>query len=344
MRETVADDTRPGKEAVVVDAVRQALAAPDAVVERTRLLAGGAMHQWWAADVPASEHPELVVRLSPPARDDAEKARTEYAVLTVMRRRGVRVARPLYVGENAAGQTFMVSERVAGDTNPRRLLTAPELEAGRKQLLEDLAHDLALIHTVRADDVGARLRGPAPGEDPLAWEIGRQEAEYGRVKLNPHPLIVWALRWLRRNAAALTPTGQPPHVVHGDFRIGNILYTEAGLGAILDWEGVGTGEAEYDLAWFCTKVWRFNRRDLEAGGIATRDAWVQAYERHSGRTIDRERLRLYEVLGNVRWAIITMMQAKQHLDGWMDSHEHAAIGRRTADTELEVLRLTGAVE
>jgi aminoglycoside phosphotransferase (APT) family kinase protein len=339
----MADDARDS-EAVVAGSVRQALGMPDAPVERARLLAGGAMHQWWAADVPGAPVPELVLRLSPAARDDAEKARTEHAVLAVMRERGVRVARPLSVGENAAGQTFMLSERVQGDTNPRRLLTDPELEAGRVRLLDDLAHDLARIHTVSAADVAARLRGPAPGEDALAWEIGRQEAEYERVKLNPHPLLEWSFRWMRRQAAALAPSARPPHVVHGDFRIGNILYTDTGLGAILDWEGVGTGEAEYDLAWFCTKAWRFNRRDLEAGGIATRDAWVQAYERHSGRTIDRERLRLYEVLGNVRWAIITMMQAKQHLDGWMDSHEHAAIGRRTADTELEVLRLTGALE
>jgi aminoglycoside phosphotransferase (APT) family kinase protein len=103
------------------------------------------------------------------------------------------------------------------------------------------------------------------------------------------------------------------------------------------------GEAEEDLSWYCTRVWRFNRRDREAGGIASREEWVRAYEEASGRTVDRERMRLWEVLQNVRWSVICMMQAKQHLDGVMNSQEHAAIGRRTADTELEVLRLTGAL-
>jgi hypothetical protein len=49
----------------------------------------------------------------------------------------------------------------------------------------------------------------------------------------------------------------------------------------------------------------------------------------------------WEVLQNIRWCQITMMQARAHLDSHTVSHELAAIGRRTAETELEVLRLAG---
>jgi hypothetical protein len=38
------------------------------------------------------------------------------------------------------------------------------------------------------------------------------------------------------------------------------------------------------------------------------------------------------------------MQARAHLDGDTNNHELAAIGRRTGETELEILRLTGVVE
>jgi aminoglycoside phosphotransferase (APT) family kinase protein len=260
-----------------------------------------------------------------------------------MHARGVRVPHPLYVGENSIDQTFMVSERIAGDTNPRQLLTNEAYAGVRKQLLADLAHDLVIIHTVKPEDVpGAHLRAPSV-DDPLLSEIEYQAAEYERVKVNPHPLVEWALRWARREAARLPARAGTTHVVHGDFRIGNIMYNDRGLAAILDWEGVHVGEAEEDLAWFCTKVWRFNRPDLEAGGIASREEWFQAYEAAGGRTLDRERLRIWEVFMNIRWAVICMMQSKQHLDGWMDSHEHAAIGRRAADTELEILRLLGEV-
>jgi hypothetical protein len=61
-------------------------------------------------------------------------------------------------------------------------------------------------------------------------------------------------------------------------------------------------------------------------------------------TIERERLAAWEVLQNIRWAQITMMQARAHLDGHVNNHELAAIGRRTAETELEILRLAGVAE
>src|SRR5690242_4212078 len=110
--------------AVITAAVRQALGDPEAPVSDAKLLAGGAMHDSWAARTPAL--PELVVRVSPPGRDDAEKTRVEFGVLKVMHERGLTVPKPLYVGENDIGQTFMVMERVPGDSNPRQLLSAPQ--------------------------------------------------------------------------------------------------------------------------------------------------------------------------------------------------------------------------
>jgi aminoglycoside phosphotransferase (APT) family kinase protein len=337
-------DERTDPASTVTSALRQALGDPALDVRGARPLAGGAMHEWWSAATSASDAPDVVIRLAPAARDDAAKARMEFEILSKMRARGVRVARPIYVGENPNDQTFMVSERVEGDTNPRQLLMSDDYGAARHQLVQDLAADLAIVHTVMPSEIDAPLRSPEAGEDALVSEVARQLAEYDRVKINPHPLVEWSLRWIARRVAKLPKRHDPPHVVHGDLRIGNILYNRTGLAAILDWEGVHAGEAEEDLSWFCTKVWRFNRRDLAAGGITDRETWVQAYERAGGRPVDRERLRLWEILQNVRWAVICMMQAKQHLDGWMDSHEHAAIGRRAADTELEVLRLAGVAE
>src|SRR5207253_10894633 len=94
----------------------------------------------------------------------------------------------------------------------------------------------------------------------------------------------------------------------------------------------------------CTRVWRFGKNDREAGGIASREEWVRAYEIASGLAISRERVATWEVLENIRWAEITMMQARAHLDGHTQSHELAAICRRAAETELEILRLAGVRE
>ena len=100
--------------------------------------------------------------------------------------------------------------------------------------------------------------------------------------LNPHPAIEWAFRWLDRQIEQLETPERAPCVVHGDFRIGNMLYDEEGLTALLDWEGTHIGEPEEDIAWLCTRVWRFGKNDLEAGGIASREDWIGAYEKASG--------------------------------------------------------------
>jgi hypothetical protein len=45
------------------------------------------------------------------------------------------------------------------------------------------------------------------------------------------------------------------------------------------------------------------------------------------------------VLGNLKWGIMTIMQAKTHLDGLVKSVELASLGRRTVEMELELLNL-----
>ncbi len=316
-----------------------------ATISEPKKLAGGAMHDSWAVDATVEGATgELVVRVSPAGRADHEKTSREFEVLCVAFARGVRCPEPIAVGECEGGEDYLVMSRIAGNTNPRQLLTAERFAATRKRLPTQLAEDLTIIHRILPDDVreAPGMRGPTAGEDPLSYQRQAVEELYRIDVLNPHPAIEWAFRWLDREIARLERSPQPPCVVHGDFRIGNMLYDEAGLTAVLDWEGVHIGEPEEDLAWFCTRVWRFGVNELEAGGIASREDWLRAYEQASGIAVSRERVAAWEVLQNIRWAEITMMQARAHLDGHTVSHELAAIGRRTAETELEILRLTGA--
>lgn len=302
------------------------------------------MHDSWAVDATlGDETRELVVRVSPAGRADHEKTRREFEALRVASARGIRCPEPLLVGECDGGEDYLVMARVAGDTNPRLIIGNELYARARPQMIDQLADDLAKIHRITPEDVVAApgMRRPTAGEDPLRFERRLTEDAYRLQVLNPHPAIEWAFRWIDREIDRLKASDREHCLVHGDFRIGNMLYDEQGLTSILDWEGVHIGDADEDIAWLCTRVWRFGRNDLEAGGIATREAWLSAYERASGRAVDRARVAAWEVLQNIRWAQITMMQARAHLDGQTVSHELAAIGRRTAETELEILRLAG---
>ena len=340
------DNNATDTSGVVPLAVRDAL-GQDSDVGSPWKLAGGAMHDSWAVDAATPGGPcQLVVRVSPAGRADFTKTRREFEVLKVAWARGVRCPRPILAGQVDSGEDYLVMSRMPGDSNPRQLVASDAYAEARRNIIPQLAEDLARIHTIAPADVAAApgMRAPVPGEDPLAAARRQVEDDYHLYLLDPHPAIEWAFRWVDRIIGELPPTGREPCLVHGDFRVGNIMYDEHGLTAILDWEGTHISEPEEELAWFCTRVWRFGRNDLEAGGIAPREVWVQAYERASGHAIDRNRLSAWEVLQNIRWAQITMMQARAHLDGHTVSHELAAIGRRTAETELEILRLTGVVE
>jgi aminoglycoside phosphotransferase (APT) family kinase protein len=327
-------------------AARRAL-GQGAEVDEPRKLAGGAMHESWAVGVKVDgASRELVVRVTPAGRSDYEKTRREFEVLRVAFARGVQCPEPIDVGRFESGADFLVMSRASGDSNPRQLVTSERFAAARDQLIGQLAENLVRIHQIKLEDVPSapNMRGPTADQDALAYHRRETESMYRILLLNPHPAIEWAFRWLDRQIEQLDKPLRAPCVVHGDYRIGNMMYDEKGLTAVLDWEGTHISEPEEDLAWFCTRVWRFGKNDLEAGGIASREEWLSAYEGAGGQPVDRERLATWEVLQNIRWAAITMMQARAHLDGHAKSHELAAIGRRTAETELEILRLTGVRE
>ncbi|MDZ7728035.1 MAG: phosphotransferase family protein [Dehalococcoidia bacterium] len=329
------------------DAVQDALGDSNAEVHDASILAGGAMHDSWGLKARSGEtESDLVVRVSTPGRADIEKMRVEYEVLRAMHARGVTAPEPLGMGKAPTGEVYMVMRRAYGDSNPRQLLTGEKYATCRERIIQQIAESAAIIHTVKPEEIpNIELRQPREGQDPVDHERERLLEDYDRLQLNPHPAVEWALRWVQREAAKLKPSGRPICVVHGDLRVGNLMYDENGLTAILDWEGTHASEPEIDLAWLCTRVWRFGQNHLEAGGVTDRETLVQAYERASGTTIDRDRLRVWEVLRNIHWVVVCMMQARSHVRTARNAARSSRrSGRRAADTELEILRLTGVQE
>jgi aminoglycoside phosphotransferase (APT) family kinase protein len=64
---------------------------------------------------------------------------------------------------------------------------------------------------------------------------------------------------------------------------------------------------------------------------------VEAYQAESGKSVEMEHLRWWEVFATLRWGIICLIQAARHLTGSERSVELATIGRRVAETELDLL-------
>jgi aminoglycoside phosphotransferase (APT) family kinase protein len=94
-----------------------------------------------------------------------------------------------------------------------------------------------------------------------------------------------------------------------------------------------------DLGWICVRSWRFGNDDLPVGGIGSREEFWRAYGEAGGFPVDAGRVRFWELFGNLRWGVICISQARTYLEGLSASVELASIGRRTAETEWELLNL-----
>ncbi len=152
----------------------------------------------------------------------------------------------------------------------------------------------------------------------------------------PHPAFELAFRWLAEHRPP--PAGEA--IVHGDFRLGNVIVDGDGLAAVLDWELAHVGDPMEDLGWLCVKAWRFGGRGPVAG-LGEYGDLFDAYGEASARAVDPEVVRWWEVLGTLKWGIMCIMQANAHLTGASRSHELAAIGRRVCENEHDLLAAHG---
>jgi len=91
-----------------------------------------------------------------------------------------------------------------------------------------------------------------------------------------------------------------------------------------------------DLGYLCVRAWRFGG-DGPVGGFGSYEDLFAGYERISGRAVDRDAVRWWEVFGSVWWGGACMLQAWRHLSGGERSVELAAIGRRVSEQEYDVL-------
>jgi len=222
------------------------------------------------------------------------------------------------------GAPFIVMERVDGETIPRRILRDDDLDSARPLLVGQAASALAALHRIDPSVVDG-----LDDTDQIEQFAGLLD-----VLGEPHPAFELALRWLDQHRC----TPRRRSIVHGDFRLGNLIVGPEGLRAVLDWELVHLGDPVEDLGWFCVRAWRFGS-SLVAGGLGTAEELLGAYVAAGGEPVSLAELRWWEALGTLKWGVMCVIQASAHLSGASRSVELAAIGRRTAENEEDVLEL-----
>ncbi|MBE1531957.1 phosphotransferase family protein [Actinomadura algeriensis] len=282
-------------------------------------LSGGASRETWAF---TADGRPLILRRDPPAAPDAEAMAREAALLSSAAAAGVPVPTLVDHGDDLDGAPYLIMERLAGETIPRRLLRTP-----RPGLARDLGAILARLHTM------ASVPG-LPDADPLD-----ALAEYYDAFGEPRPAVELAFRRLREHRPS--PTGRT--VVHGDFRNGNLMIDGPKVTGVLDWELSHLGDPAEDLGWLCVKAWRFGSPH-PVGGFGPREDLLAGYADGGGTPPDPGVLHWWEVYGTLRWTILCRHQAERYLSGADPSIEYAVLGRKVCEQEHDLLLALGLTE
>jgi len=297
-------------------------------------LSGGASQETWSFDI---VHPDgnigAILRRAPPgygaAPSRAAGLAAEAVLMQLAYEAGVPSPRVLHVLQprDDLGTGFIM-QRVDGETIARKILRDEKFAKARPLLARQLGKVAAGIHGLPLAKLPELRRMTA------AKEIAELERDYRGFEW-PRPVFELALRWLRDR-----DPGPSPEVtlVHGDFRHGNLIIGPEGLRAVLDWELAHTGDPMEDLGWVCVNSWRFGEIDKPVGGFGTREELFAGYEA-AGRRVDAERVKFWEVMGTLRWGVMCCGMMQRFRKGPDHSMERAMIGRRSSETEIDLLRL-----
>jgi aminoglycoside phosphotransferase (APT) family kinase protein len=292
---------------------------------------GGASRETWLAEAGDRRY---VLRRDPPGSESLVAIGDEFALIGAAAEAGVPVPEPLaFEPDGGRFETAgVLMAEVEGTSVAPRILRKPEYGTARQRLPGQLAEALARIHAIEPASLDGAL--PAPGSDPALAQITEWERQLDAIG-EPLPAAELGLRWLRANA----PEPVEATLLHGDFRLGNFIVDGDGLAAVIDWELAHLGDPAEDIGWLCIRSWRFGNDELPVAGVGHAGPFLVAYQAAGGRSVEAERLRFWEILGNVKWAIICARQARDHLTGVRRSHELASLGRRICEPEWDMLEL-----
>jgi aminoglycoside phosphotransferase (APT) family kinase protein len=228
--------------------------------------------------------------LPPSAHDVVRESELQLALAP----HGIRVPniRAVCDDDSVLGVPFYVMDYIDGDVVTTTLPPPlDEVPAARRRLADDLVDTLVEIHAadVRVPALAAFLRPGNYNERQVRrfsqlWELNQTR---------DLPTVVDVGHWL----AANVPEQLPPTVVHGDYRLGNMIVTRNEpdrIAAVLDWEMGAIGDPRADVGYLVATYSEPGGRENPLGtspvtameGFPTRDELVERYRSRSGRDVE----------------------------------------------------------
>ncbi|MEH6791231.1 phosphotransferase family protein [Parasphingorhabdus sp.] len=296
-------------------------------------LSGGASMESWSFSHGGEDY--VLRRLPSGLSPDDDGLRgvplsTQADVIEVARSAGVTApeVRGRLTPEDGLGEGFIMT-KAEGETLPHKILGNPEFAAAEARLTVECARELAAIHRIPMSPLLQSLDYFSPAE-----LIGMQKDKYHEIG-GQVPIYEHAFHWLEQHA----PDASDKYLVHGDFRMGNLMIDHQGLTAVLDWELVRLGDPVQDLAYLCTPSWRFGHYEKAAGGFDSAESFLAAYAEASGAEVDPDRFRFWLIYSTLWWGVACMVMGQIWRSHGDRSLERTVIGRRVSEVEIDLALL-----
>lgn len=289
---------------------------------------------------------QYVMRRKPPGTllPSAHAVDREYRVITALAGTDVPVARTyaLCEDESVVGTMFYIMDYVQG-----RILWDPALPGmtpeQRRDIFNEMNRVIAALHSVDYVAVGLESYGKAGSY--IERQVARWTKQYRASETEHIQAVENLIEWLPKNI----PADDETRVVHGDFRIDNVIFhpTEPRVLAVLDWELSTLGHPLSDFAYHCM-TWRMPPEQsrglaglpLDELGIPSEQEYVAEYCRRTGRSeISRTNWEYYMVFNMFRLVGILQGIAKRVQLGNAASAEAANTAKRTRPLAEQAWRL-----
>jgi len=252
----------------------------------------------------------------------------ENAIMRALHGAGFTVPRPVFASEDRQiiGTSFFVMDYVPGVVHSDPALPE-ETPATRRALYQAMIGTMARLHRVAPavlESAGVKPRGDFVGRQIAVWR-----SAYLAAQTQDDARVEHVGQWLLDHKPATENLG----IVHGDYRIENLIFRGTQVAAVLDWELCTIGEPLADLAYCC--IWHhlpkavlggLADQDLAALGIPDEQEILALYERETG--IDAAATRDYFLaFAFYRLAAILQGVYRRALDGNAASPQALARGR-----------------
>ena len=233
-----------------------------------------------------TESKNLVLRRKPPGKllPSAHAVDREYKVITALYETGVPVPKTygLCEDDDVAGTAFFIMDFLDGD-----LFWDPMIPTmtnrDRTQIYKNKNKTLAKLHSVDYKKIGLEDYGK-PG-NYVARQVSRWSKQYRASETDNIEAMNNLIDWLPKNI----PDDDETTIVHGDYRLDNMILKNNEVVGILDWELSTLGHPIADFSYHCLS-WRtqeafWDETKLKELGIPSEREYMEMYCENSGKDL-----------------------------------------------------------